>query len=158
MKAVWTGVPFAVIVMTACGPVSDAPVDFSAVFDGSAGRWVDLSYSYSDETIYWPTAEPFSLTEVANGETEAGYFYSAFAFSTAEHGGTHLDAPYHFSRDGMTADRIPLSRLIGPAVVVDVSAKATPDYLVTVGGPRGLRGRIWSHPRWGDPPDSHRLG
>lgn len=132
MKTIWTGVPLAVIVMTACGPVSDAPVDFSAVFDGSGGRWVDLTYAYSDETIYWPTAEPFRLTEVANGETEAGYFYSAYTFSTAEHGGTHLDAPSHFSRDGDSADQIPLSRLIGPAVVVDVTAKASPDYLVTV--------------------------
>ena len=132
MKTTWTGVSLAVFVMTACGPASDVTTGFSAVFDGSAGRWVDLSYAYSDETIYWPTAEPFRLIEEANGETEAGYFYSAYTFSTAEHGGTHLDAPYHFSRDGDAADQIPLHRLIGPAVVVDVSAKATPDYLVTV--------------------------
>lgn len=133
MKTVWTAAPLAVLLVVACQAAPDAPADFSGVFDGSAGRWVDLSYAYSDETIYWPTAEPFRLNEEANGETEAGYFYSAYTFSTAEHGGTHLDAPYHFSRDGMSADQIPLSRLIGPAVVVDVSAKVTPDYLVTVG-------------------------
>ena len=132
MKTFWIGVPLAALVMTACGPAPDAPVDFSAVFDGSGGRWVDLSYAYSDETIYWPTAQPFRLTEEANGETEAGYFYSAYSFSTAEHGGTHLDAPYHFSRAGDSADQIPLSRLIGPAVVVDVTANASPDYLVTI--------------------------
>ncbi|GMR12953.1 MAG: cyclase family protein [Gemmatimonadota bacterium] len=132
MKTVRAGIPLAVLVMTACGPAPDGTTDFSTIFDGGAGRWVDLSYAFSDETIYWPTAEPFRLKEQANGETEAGYFYSAYTFSTAEHGGTHLDAPYHFSRDGMPTDRIPLSRLIGPAVVVDVSAKATPDYLVTV--------------------------
>ena len=132
MKTTWTAVPLAVIGMAACQPAPDAPADFSAVFDGSGGRWVDLSYAYSDETIYWPTAEPFRLTEVANGETEAGFFYSAYTFSTAEHGGTHLDAPFHFSRGGDPADRIPLSRLIGPAVVVDVTATASPDYLVTV--------------------------
>ena len=133
MKTVWKAAPLAALLVVACQAAPDASADFSGVFDGSAGQWVDLSYAYSDETIYWPTAEPFRLNEEANGETEAGYFYSAYTFSTAEHGGTHLDAPYHFSRDGMPADRIPLSRLIGPAVVVDVSAKATPDYLVTVG-------------------------
>ena len=132
MKNVWMAVPLVIISIAGCRPTPDGPSDFAAVFDGSGGSWVDLSYAYSDETIYWPTAEPFRLTEVANGETEAGYFYSAFAFSTAEHGGTHLDAPFHFSRDGDATDEVPLSRLIAPAVVVDVTAKASPDYLVTV--------------------------
>lgn len=115
-----------------CQPASESPPDFTGVFDGSAGEWVDLSYAFSDETLYWPTADGFELEELAYGETEAGYFYSAYRFSTAEHGGTHLDAPGHFARGGLTADEIPLSRLIAPVVVVDVSAKADADYLVTV--------------------------
>ncbi len=115
-----------------CQPASESPPDLAGVFDGSAGEWVDLSYAFSDETLYWPTADGFQLEELAYGETEAGYFYSAYRFSTAEHGGTHLDAPSHFARGGLTADEIPLSRLIAPVVVVDVSAKADADYLVTV--------------------------
>ena len=106
-------------------------VDYSAVFDGSGGSWIDLSYAYSDETIYWPTASGFQLDKLAYGETEAGYFYSSYGVSTAEHGGTHLDAPFHFFRGGMKADEIPLDRLIAPAVVVDVSDQATPDYLIS---------------------------
>jgi len=57
----------------------------------------------------------------AKGPTEAGYWYEANNFRTAEHGGTHLDAPVHFARDKTTADQVPLSRLVGPAVVVDVT-------------------------------------
>ena len=114
-----------------CGGPS-GETDYSAVFDHSAGRWVDLTYAYSDETIYWPTADGFTLDEVAYGETEGGYFYSSYNVSTAEHGGTHLDAPIHFSRSGMSTEQIPLERLIGPAVVVDVSDHATPDYQVSV--------------------------
>ena len=119
------------IVLAGCQAPSDRP-DYSAVFDGSGGRWIDLSYAYSEETIYWPTEDGFQLDELAYGETEAGYFYSSYKISTAEHGGTHLDAPIHFSRGGMSAEQIPLDRLIAPAVVVDVSARATPDYRIDV--------------------------
>ena len=120
------------IVAAACQGSAGQP-DYSAVFDGSGGRWIDLSYAYSEETLYWPTEDGFQLEELAYGETEAGYFYSSYKISTAEHGGTHLDAPIHFSRGGMSAEQIPLDRLIAPAVVVDVAARATPDYLIDVG-------------------------
>lgn len=115
-----------------CRPAQEGPPDYSGVFDGSAGEWVDLSHAYSDQTLYWPTADGFSIEELAYGETEAGYFYSAYSFSTAEHGGTHLDAPIHFARGGLAADEIPLSSLIAPAVVVDVTERVGPDYLVSV--------------------------
>ena len=112
--------------------VASGPPDYAAVFDGSGGRWIDLTYSYSEETIFWPTADGFRLDEVAYGETELGYFYSAYNISLAEHGGTRLDAPIHFSRGGMSSEQIPLDRLIAPVVVVDVSARATPDHLIEV--------------------------
>ena len=55
-------------------------------------------------------------------------------FATAEHGGTHIDAPIHFSETGQTVDEIPLENLIGNAIKIDVSSKAMndPDYLITV--------------------------
>ena len=119
-------------------PEVAAPTDASSasgvagVFDGSGGRWIDLSHAYSDETIYWPTdTTGFELDELAYGETEGGYFYSSYRFSTAEHGGTHLDAPIHFARGARTVDALPLEQLIAPAVVVDVTAQATPDYQAT---------------------------
>ena len=122
----------AVAALAACqAPPPDVP-DFGAVFDGSAGEWVDLTYPYSEETIYWPTADGFRLEEVAYGETEGGWFYSSYNYSASEHGGTHFDAPIHFSRGADTNERVPLTRMIGAAAVVDVSARATPDYLVSV--------------------------
>ncbi|HXV87265.1 MAG TPA: cyclase family protein [Gemmatimonadales bacterium] len=97
-------------------------------------RWVDLSYAFNAQTIYWPTAEGFRLDTVAAGITPLGYYYAANNLRTSEHGGTHLDAPLHFAEGKNSADRIPLDQLVGPAVVVDVaaSAGANPDYLVTV--------------------------
>jgi kynurenine formamidase len=97
-------------------------------------RVVDLTHSFDDKTIYWPTAPTnFQLNRLSYGKTEAGFFYAANAFCTPEHGGTHLDAPIHFAEGRRTADQIPVEQLIGPAVVIDVSAKAAadPDYRLT---------------------------
>jgi kynurenine formamidase len=96
---------------------------------------VDLTYTYDEDTVYWPTASSnFELEQLAYGQTDGGYFYSANAFSTPEHGGTHLDAPIHFSAGRWSTDQIPVDRLVGPAVVIDVStqAAADPDYELTV--------------------------
>jgi kynurenine formamidase len=103
------------------------------------GKLIDLSHPFNEQTIYWPTAATFKLEQVAEGETEQGYYYAANNFAAAEHGGTHLDAPVHFARGGDTADEIPLRRLIGRGVVVDVSkrALAARDYQVTVADLRG---------------------
>lgn len=94
---------------------------------------VDLTYPFNDETIYWPTAEGFARQITAEGTTEQGYFYAAGTFTSAEHGGTHLDAPFHFAAKGQTVDEIPLERLMGPAVVIDVAdhVTANPDYRIT---------------------------
>jgi kynurenine formamidase len=96
------------------------------------GKLVDLTYPFNAQTIYWPTAKTFTLEKVAEGETAGGYWYAANNFEAAEHGGTHLDAPVHFARNGDTADAIPLRRLMGRGVVVDVSdaALANRDYQV----------------------------
>jgi kynurenine formamidase len=98
-----------------------------------AGQWIDLSHDFSSDTVYWVTAEPFKRTTVAEGQTPGGYYYSAYNFSAAEHGGTHIDAPVHFAEGKKTVDQLPLEQLIAPAVKVDVSAKALAnrDYLVT---------------------------
>jgi kynurenine formamidase len=94
---------------------------------------VDLSHPFNERTIYWPTAEKFTLTEVAHGHTEGGWFYAAYNFSAAEHGGTHLDSPIHFAEGGDKADEIPLRRLVGQAVAVDLSQRVgdNADYLIS---------------------------
>jgi kynurenine formamidase len=97
------------------------------------GEIVDLSHAYDSQTLYWPTAEGFQLRRDAEGVTPAGYYYAANSFFTSEHGGTHLDAPIHFAEGGVTVDRIPLTQLIGPAVVIDVveASERDADYQVT---------------------------
>jgi kynurenine formamidase len=118
----------------------------ASVFDGTGGEWVDLTHAYGPSTIYWPTdTAGFRLEELAYGRTDGGWFYSSYAFATAEHGGTHLDAPVHFAEGRRTADEIPIQGLVGAAAVVDVSDRAHPDYLVSVEDLQGFEtehGRI----------------
>ena len=91
-------------------------------------RTVDLTHALNARTLYWPTSpSTFKLDQLSYGPTPGGWFYSAYAFSAPEHGGTHLDAPIHFGEGHLTVDRIPLERLIAPAVVIDVTAKTRGD-------------------------------
>jgi kynurenine formamidase len=102
--------------------------------DLSRYRLVDLSHGYGPNTLYWPTSTTkFVLTRDASGPTPGGWFYAANSLSTPEHGGTHLDAPRHFSEKGRTTDQIPLEQLVAPAVVIDVTkeAAASRDYRLT---------------------------
>ncbi|MBI4513164.1 MAG: cyclase family protein [Gemmatimonadetes bacterium] len=112
----------------------DAQAIIGALFSGASAEWIDMSHPFDATTIYWPTSQPFQLQVVAAGMTPAGFYYAANNFCTAEHGGTHLDAPIHFAEGRHTADRIPVDQFVGPAVVVDVSARTEgdPDYRVTV--------------------------
>jgi kynurenine formamidase len=107
-------------------PAQPAPVP--------TGALVDLSHAYDADAIFWPTAAPFRLEKVADGMTPAGYYYAANNFFTSEHGGTHIDAPVHFAAGRQAVDQIPLDRLVGLAVVVDVTSAAArePDYQITV--------------------------
>ena len=100
----------------------------------AGGRIIDLTYAYDATTVYWPTASGFEMDSDFRGMTDGGYYYEANSFRTAEHGGTHLDAPIHFAEGGQHADEIPLDRLIGPGVVIDVSEQAAldRDYQVSV--------------------------
>jgi kynurenine formamidase/pimeloyl-ACP methyl ester carboxylesterase len=102
--------------------------------DLATARVVDLSHAFDKDTLYWPTApSTFELKQLAHGPTPGGWFYAANSFCTPEHGGTHLDAPIHFHDARRTLDQVPVRQLIGPAVVVDVGAKAAaePDYQLT---------------------------
>ena len=47
------------------------------------------------------------------------------ALALGSHSGTHVDAPSHFLPGASPVDRIPLERLIGPAVVLDLPAEVT---------------------------------
>jgi kynurenine formamidase len=116
---------FIIVVALVASGCSAPPSPGSPGFPG--GELVDLSHAYDRTTIFWPTADPFRLEKTADGITPGGYYYASNNFFTAEHGGTHLDAPLHFSRGAQAVDQIPLERFFGSAVVIDVVAQSEQD-------------------------------
>ncbi|MFN9787443.1 MAG: cyclase family protein, partial [Planctomycetia bacterium] len=100
-----------------------------------AARWVDLTHSFDEETIYWPNNPfGFELAVQFQGRTPGGWYYSSNSLRAPEHGGTHLDAPVHFHEGGHATDQIPLEQLVGVGCVVDVSGRVgeDADYLVSI--------------------------
>ena len=104
-----------------------AVTSFLALLGCLSAEWVDMSYNFDNQTIYWPGHTKFTHTLVHKGMTQAGYYYTLYDISGSEHGGSHIDAPIHFYEGRKTLDRVLLNELIGPAVVVNISEKAAKD-------------------------------
>ena len=81
-NAVWLGL---LVSVSRAAPVPPRPFHESET--------IDLTHAFDEATIYWPTEPGFGLEVAAEGVTEGGYYYLANRFCTAEHGGTHIDAP-----------------------------------------------------------------
>lgn len=120
----------AAVVLTACRPQEAPP----ATLDLTRYQVIDLSHAFGPRTLYWPTStDRFDLDTLSRGMTPSGYFYAANAFSTPEHGGTHLDAPIHFAQAGRSVDEIPVEQFIASAVVIDITSQVgqNSDYQLT---------------------------
>jgi kynurenine formamidase len=115
---------FAALGLAACGAESKPAQE----------KIIDLSHPFDAQTIYWPTEDGFKLEKRADGFTDKGYYYAANTFAAPEHGGTHIDAPKHFSINANTVDQIPLDQLIGDGILIDVTkqCEANRDYLIAV--------------------------
>ena len=61
-----------------------------------------------------PKPEKKILKSMANGEV-----YNLTSFSMCAHNGTHIDAPFHFIKDGKTVDEICLDAVVGMAYVAE---------------------------------------
>ncbi len=115
-----------------------SPAQVSHAEDVSC-RILDMTYPFDEETIYWPTAEPWKLAKVSWAVGDGGWWYASNNYSASEHGGTHADAPIHFAEKGRTIDKIRLKEWIGPAVKIDVTEKCAKnrDYLLSVDDIKG---------------------
>lgn len=95
--------------------------------DLNQARFVDLTHAFGPDTIVWPTEQDFRLIVQHAEETVGGYYYASNRIEMPEHGGTHIDAPIHFSKDGRTLDQIPIEQLIGTGVRIDVTGPCGDD-------------------------------
>ena len=61
-----------------------------------------------------PVPEKKVLKSMRNGD-----IYNLTAFSMCAHNGTHIDAPFHFIKDGKTVDEICLAAFVGMTYVAE---------------------------------------
>jgi kynurenine formamidase len=121
---------------------------------------IDLTHPLLDDQPSYP-GDPTPMIKPFASLAESGYNTTRFAMGS--HQGTHLDAPFHFFRDGQTVDRIPLETLYGPAVLVDLApggelgqgATVTDQMLESHAGAFEAGGRVLCRTGWdkhyGDP-------
>ena len=74
----------------------------------------DISQELFSCVVY--PGDPAPKREVLSS-MESGALYNLTAFSLCAHNGTHVDAPYHFIKDGKTVEQLPLSKMVGWAYV-----------------------------------------
>jgi kynurenine formamidase len=90
-------------------------------------RLVDLTHTFDEKAVYWPTAKPFRWRKDAWGSGPDGAWYASASFEASEHLGTHIDSPIHFAEGQTTTDTLRLPQLIGPAAVIDISKACARD-------------------------------
>ena len=83
-------------------------------------KYVDLSWDLTKDTPIYP-GDPEPNIEVATTIENEGYNLSGVYVGTQT--GSHVDAPYHFSNDGDTIEKMELDYFFGEAVVVRVTDK-----------------------------------
>jgi len=95
-----------------------------------ATRVVDLTQALYDEMPFWPGGVAFTKTQLVGYEDG----YLLHKFEMAENTGTHVDAPAHFVEGKTSIDRLALSDLIVPAIVIDIQEKTAgnADYALAV--------------------------
>jgi len=90
----------------------------------SFGRVVDLTHEMGPD---FPNFSGQPQLELETMTTLGKDGYNMYRWLLVEHTGTHMDAPFHFSDEGLSADAIPVENLVVPLVVVDIRQKAEDD-------------------------------
>jgi kynurenine formamidase len=90
----------------------------------SFSRVVDLTHTLGPDFPTFSAQPQIAFEPVVTLDKDG---YNMYRWLLVEHTGTHMDAPFHFSNDGATADAIPVENLVVPLVIVDVRQKAEDD-------------------------------
>ncbi len=109
--------------------VAPPPVAAEIRLPQKAMRIVDLTHTMSPAFPVFPGFNPMQIENLTNFDQQGVY---TNRWTLGEHTGTHMDAPLHFGRGALPADELPASQLMGPAAVIDISARArtNPDAMV----------------------------
>jgi len=78
----------------------------------------DISISLAAETPVWPGDPAVETTPVSRLSRGGAANVSRLVLSS--HAGTHVDPPHHSLEHGISVDHLPLTLLVGEAVVIDL--------------------------------------
>jgi arylformamidase len=81
-------------------------------------RIYDVTVPIQESMPVWPGDTRVKIELVDS--IERGDPANVSRLTLSSHTGTHVDAPHHFLRQGLTVDKLPLELLVGPALVLDV--------------------------------------
>ncbi len=81
-------------------------------------RWLDISVPLRNAMVHWPGDPPVRIENVK--DIEHGASSTLSMISMGSHTGTHMDAPLHFIRQGISIDKMPLDTTVGRARVIEI--------------------------------------
>ncbi len=81
----------------------------------------DITRTIFPDLAIWPGDSPFAAEVIASMGRDDPVNLTTITLSS--HTGTHVDAPYHYTKQGATIEQIPLDAYIGPATVVTVQRR-----------------------------------
>ncbi len=93
---------------------------------------IDLTHSLNPDIPTWNGGCGFTQQRVLDHDTNKAYSFRTHHITMEEGIGTHIDAPLHTTPGAKDIASLELKELIAPAIVIDVSAKATEYYRVGI--------------------------
>ncbi len=80
--------------------------------------WIDVSVGLHTGMAHWPDNPPIEIERVM--DINRGDVANVSKLSMGVHSATHMDAPLHFFKDGISIDKVPFSAVMGRARVIEL--------------------------------------
>jgi arylformamidase len=81
-------------------------------------EWIDISIPFRNGMLYWPSDPVPKIVRMK--DANAGDKVTLTDLHFISHSGTHIDAPLHFIRNGVSIDKMPLDTAVGIARVIEI--------------------------------------
>jgi kynurenine formamidase len=94
-------------------------------------KLIDLTHELSSATPIWDGGCGFEHRVHFDYDPNAEYKFRVHKIKMYEGIGTHMDSPAHCVPGGATIDKLQLSNLVAPCVVIDVAARSHERYSVS---------------------------
>lgn len=100
-------------------------------------KYIDLTLELYDGLRTYSSHPPVEIKEQSTFENSRSRYvepcigFESRMLSFSDHSGTHVDAPLHFIKDGESTEKMDISKLLGTALLLDVTPFKKPSEPVT---------------------------